>query len=397
MDLNNEFLLVGHNLSSQNNLTRNQSAVSTANTTDSQFLSTTTGKLFNNVSDTTSSTVRQKADTMNNVWLDTTNILDTVLFVCACVALIFNLSNIFIIIISKLYRKTTYKFFISQALSNALIALCLSMGYISAKYLSGDTKLILDIIVYNIYQIGSMACVLTYTAISADLFFQIILPFKYRSMALTFKVVLSSIWFIPVILTESIQVGITLHNKASNETFLVTYVRLQDNTLGYFNTGLAFVCLAVIICLNVAVLKTVYHSLKSNPREGKSSKKSTITIVAMVTTYIIFYLPNWILGIIFIFHYKSQILILASLTMYQRRFLISLLSNLKILNTVSDPLIYVLRINVIREIYKKILLKLKCCGHHQNTDVGRLTLTSDPGSRYRDSTRVSKISSVSQI
>ena len=397
MDLNNEFLLVGHNLSSQNNLTRNQSAVSTANTTDSQFLSTTTGKLFNNVSDTTSSTVRQKADTMDNVWLDTTNILDTVLFVCACVALIFNLSNIFIIIISKLYRKTTYKFFISQALSNALIALCLSMGYISAKYLSGDTKLILDIIVYNIYQIGSMACVLTYTAISADLFFQIILPFKYRSMALTFKVVLSSIWFIPVILTESIQVGITLHNKASNETFLVTYVRLQDNTLGYFNTGLAFVCLAVIICLNVAVLKTVYHSLKSNPREGKSSKKSTITIVAMVTTYIIFYLPNWILGIIFIFHYKSQILILASLTMYQRRFLISLLSNMKILNTVSDPLIYVLRINVIRETYKKILLKLKCCGHHQNTDVGRLTLTSDPGCRYRDSTRVNKISSVSQI
>ena len=203
-------------------------------------------------------------------------------------------------------------------------------------------------------------------------------------MGFTFKVALFLIWLIPMTLTACIQIGITLSQMAPNETFLTTYVRLGDNTLGYLNTGLALICLIVIIYLNIASLKAVYRSLQRNPRAGIGAKKSTITIIAMVSTYLIFYLPNWIGGIIFVLHYKYQVLILASLTMAQRRFLITCLSNLKILNTVSDPVIYVLRIDVIRDAYNKLTMKIKCCEHIHDTNVNNLEMTSDGGGLYRD-------------
>ena len=369
-------------------------------TNNCEIRSTTEAKL-STVSVTASSTTRPVFDTAASGWLYATDILDKSVFVCACVAFIFNLSNMFIILISKLYLKTTYQLFISQAVSNAVTALSMGMGYIYAHYFTGETKLIIAICSYNILQIGSMACVLTYTLISVELYYKIIQPFKHRYTVSTFKVALICIWLIPVILTESIQIGMTLSRMASNETFLVTYFRLQDNTLGYLNMGLALICLSVIIYLNVASLKAVYRSLQRNPRKGKGTKKSTITIIAMVSTYIVFYLPSWIVGIIFIFHYKSQILILDSLTMNQRRFLIACISNMKILNTVSDPVIYVLRINVIRDTYKKLIMKLKCCEQIQNTDVDKMT--SGPGSLYKDNsttsknTRVSVVSKVSEF
>ena len=346
-------------------------------TNNCEIRSTTGAKLFT-VSVTAYSTTRPVFDTAVSGWLYATDILDKSVFVCACVAFIFNLSNMFIIFISKLYLKTTYQLFISQAVSNAVTALSMGMGYIYVHYFTGEFKLIIAICSYNILQIGSMACV--------ELYYKIIQPFKHRYTVSTFKVALICIWLIPVILTESIQIGMTLSRMAPNETFLVTYFRLQDNTLGYLNMGLALMCLSVIIYLNVASLKAVYRSLQRNPRKGKGTKKSTITIIAMVSTYIVFYLPSWIVGIIFILQYKSQILFLDSLTMNQRRFLIACISNMKI---VSDPVIYVLRINVIRDTYKKLIMKLKCCEQIHNTDVDKMT--SGPGSLYKDNSTTSKI------
>ena len=351
--------------------------------TDDSNSSTTVSKLF------TSSPTIYFADETVSGWMQATDVLDSFVFVCACVALLFNLSNIVVIIMSKLYLKITYKLFISQAVSNAVTALSMGMTYIASHYFNGNSQLIIAISSYNILQIGSMACVLTYTFISLELYFQIILPFKHRYMGFTFKVALFLIWIIPMLLTESIQIGITLSKMESNETFLVTYVRLQDNTLGYLNTGLALICLIVIIYLNIALLKAVYRSLKSNPREGKGIKKSTITIITMVSTYIIFYLPSWVVGIIFVLHNKYKVLILASLTMHQRLFLVTCLSNLKILNTIADPVIYVLRINVIQDTYKKLVIKYVCCGQVTNTNTDSLKLTSTRGNIYRDNSTAS--------
>ena len=149
---------------------------------------------------------------------------------------------------------------------------------------------------YNIVQIGSMACVLTYTLISLEFYYKIILSFKHRYMRFTFKVALFLIGLIPVILTIGIQIGMILSQMAQNETFLITYVRLRDNTLGYLNTGLALICLIVIIYLNIASLKAGYRSLQSNPRAGIVAKNNNNYnhCYCMVSTYIIFYLPNWI-------------------------------------------------------------------------------------------------------
>ena len=341
----------------EDNLTHNNLTVFKANTIEDGENGSTTEAALITVSDSTSSTTRPVFDATASGWLYATDIMNKCVFVCACVAFILNLSNIFIIIISKLYLKTTYKLFISQAASNVVTALYYVVEYITAQYGTKETKLIIAICNYNIIQIGSMACVLNYTLISLELYCQIILPFRHRYMGFTFKVALFLIWLIPVILTESIQIGITLSQMAPNETFLITYVRLGDNTLGYLNTGLALICLIVIIYLNIASLKAVYRSLQSNPRVG--AKKSTITIIAMVSTYIMFYLPNWIGGIIFVLHYKYQVLILASLTMNQRLFLITCLSNCKILNAISDPVIYVLRLDMIRDTYKNRMMKLK--------------------------------------
>ena len=383
MDLSNGYNQ-GQDPSFTNKLIDNYSTVLTANSiTNGKNLSTTEAQLFA-ISNKSSSTKGPVFDAEASWWLYAIDILDKFVFACACFALIFNFSNIFIIIISKLHLKTTYKLFISQASSNIVTALSMGMGYISAYYFTGETKLVIAISSYNIVQIGSMACVLTYTLISLELYYKINLPFKHRYMGFTFKVALFLSWLIPVILTESIQIGITLSQMAPNETFLMTYVRLGDNTLGYLNTGLALICLIVIIYLNIASLKTVYRSLQSNPRDGRGKQKSTITIIAMVSTYIIFYLPNWIGGIIFVLHYKYQVLILASLTMAQRRFLVTCLSNLKILNTVSDPVIYVLRIHAIRNTYKKLIIKIKCCEHNHNTNVDNFEMTSNPGGLYRE-------------
>ena len=292
-------------------------------------------------------------------WLCAADVLEKFVFVCACVGLLFNLSNIMTIIISKLYQKTMYKLLISQAASNALTALAHGMARISLFFLEGNTEIIISICSYNIAQFGSMACALTYTLISLELYYKVIFPFKHRELGCTFNVALILIWIVPVILTESIQIVKPLTHMQPEETFVDVFVRLQDNTLGFINTGLALVCLIVIVYLNVVSLKAVHRSLRNKAHNGKSTKKSTITIVAMVTTYVIFYLPNWILGIFFILQHQSVIVFLPSLAPDQRIFLITCLSNLKLMNTISDPVIYVVRINAIRETYKRLIRKLK--------------------------------------
>ena len=292
-------------------------------------------------------------------WLCVADVLEKIVFVCACVGLLFNLSNIITIIISKLYQKTMYKLLISQAASNALTALAHGMARVSLFFLEGNTEIIINICSYNIAQIGPMTCAFTYTLLSLELYYKVILPFKHRELGYAFNVALILIWIVPVILTESIQIVKPLIHKQPEETFMEVFVRLQDNTLGFINTGLALVCLLVVVYLNVVSLKAVHRSLRNKAHEGKSTKKSTITIVAMITTYIIFYLPNWILGILFLLQHQSIIDFLPSLAPDQRIFLITCLSNLKIMNTISDPVIYVVRINAIRETYMRLIRKLK--------------------------------------
>lgn len=174
-------------------------------------------------------------------------------------------------------------------------------------------------------------------------------------------------WLFPLIVTETIQIGVALYSKRLNETYLDTYNRLRDNSLGYLNTCLAVVCLVVIFCLNLIVLRSVRLLLKRNRREGESLKRATVTILAIVVTYALFYLPSWVIGILFLLYYRFDIPILTSLTASQRRFIVVIFTNLKILNTVSDPIIYVMRISKIRNEYIRILLKFKWWGNRRNS------------------------------
>ena len=308
----------------------------------------------------------------DDVWVDLTKIFDTILFCLACAAVIFNLLNVWAIISAKLHLKMTYRLVISLSLSDVVIALVFCITYISKKYLVGETKTIVDMILFNIYHIGSMACVLTLTAVSADLFVQNILPYKYSTLHQVFKIFLAISWIVPIFLTEGVQVGVTLSNKWNNETFLDTYFRVRDNSLGYINFSLAVICLLIIIGLNLKTLRSVYKLLKRSPQEGQSLKKSAITILAIVVTYVLFYLPTWIVGILFVLHFRFRVLVLQSLTISQRSFLIAIFSQLKILNSLSDPLIYAFRISVIRKHYTK-LLRLKCWKLNYVSDVERNT------------------------
>ena len=123
-------------------------------------------------------------------WLCAVYVLRKIVFVCACVGLLFNLANIIIIIISNLYKKTMYKLFISQAASNAMTALTYVMAHISLLLLEGGspTELIIRICSYNIVHIGAMTCAFTYTVISLELYYKIILPFKHRESGCAFNV-----------------------------------------------------------------------------------------------------------------------------------------------------------------------------------------------------------------
>ena len=322
--------------------------------------STRYADLFSTTS-TTPSTAGLDFDEETSRLLYAADVIDYLSFVCACVGFLFNLSNIFIITISNLYKNIMYKLFISQAAANAIYALSDGLVRASFYFLKGDADLIIRFITNNLLHIGSMICALTYTLISLELYYKVILPFKHRGMGNTFNVALIFIWVIPIIVTGSYRIGIILSNMEPNETFLMTFSRLQDNTLAYINTGLALVCIIVIVYLNVDSLRAVCRSLRGKAREAKGTKKSTITIVAMVTTYFIFYLPNWIVGILFELEFKSKISILPVMTMGQMVFVNVFLSSLKVMNTIADPVIYVVRINRIRETYKRLRMKLKCC------------------------------------
>ena len=98
--------------------------------------------------------------------------------------------------------------------------------------------------------------------------------------------------------------------------------------------------------------------MKRSPGEGRSARKSAIVILAIVTTYVIFYTPSWLSGIAFILHYRFNVLVLESVSMNQRSFIVTLVTLLKMLNALADPLIYVFRIPEVRETYKNWVLKL---------------------------------------
>ena len=308
--------------------------------------------------DNLSTAVPDETGGEKDIWLSAANTMTTTEMFVACVAFLFNIANIFAIISSRLHYKITYRLLISLALADAIIALTYGFSDICDKVCSTDSIPVKKVIVYNIYQISSMSCEFTYAVISVDLFAQIILPFKYRYMKGCFKVVVILIWIVPVIVVEVIQIGITLSHMEGNETFLDAYFRLKDNTPFYINLGLTFVCFILIICLNLPVLCAVYRLMKRRPGEGRSARKSAIVIVAIVTSYVIFYTPSWLSGIAFLLHYCLDLPVLESYSMNQRQFITALVTLLKMLNTLVDPLIYVFRIQEIRKTYKNCILKL---------------------------------------
>ena len=315
-------------------------------------------------------------DSEEDIWLSAANTMTTTEMFVACVAFLFNTANIFAIISSRLHYKITYRLLISLALADAIIALTYGFSDICDKVCSTDSIPVKNVIVYNIYQISSMSCEFTYAVISLDLFAQIILPFKYRSMKGCFKVVLILIWIVPVIFVEGIQIGITLSHMEANEAFLDTYFRLKDNTLFYTNLGLTFVCFILIICLNLPVFCAVYSLMKRSPGEGRSARKSAIVIVAIVASYVIFYTPSWLSGIAFLLHYRFDVPVLESYSMNQRQFITALVTLLKMLNTLVDPLIYVFRIPEVRKTYKNCILRLR---NRNNPECGtRYTNNSAP-------------------
>ena len=176
------------------------------------------------------SNAKSTRDSKEDIWLTVAFRMQTTEIFDACMAFVFNLLNILAIASSRLHHRTTYRLLISLALADAIIVLSYGASDIYDIVCSVDTQPVKEIVVYNIYQISSMTCAFTYVTISVDLFAQIILPFKYRSMKGCFKVVLVVIWIVPVVVVESIQIGVTLIHMQANEALFDTYVRLRDNS-----------------------------------------------------------------------------------------------------------------------------------------------------------------------
>lgn len=144
-----------------------------------KYLATTVMMLFESI-----------PDEMDTTWLIATNVLHAGLYLCACVAFFFNILNIVAIASAGLYKKTTYQLLINLAASDIVISAFLGVRSISTRYFTGETQMIINIAVDNVYQAGSMACVLTYTIISVDLLVQNTLPFNYECLKKVFKIVL---------------------------------------------------------------------------------------------------------------------------------------------------------------------------------------------------------------
>ena len=125
-----------------------------------------------------------------------------------------------------------------------------------------------------------------------------------------------------------------------------------------------------LICLNLTVLCVVYRVMKRSPVEGRSARKSAIASVAIVTSYVIFYTPSWLSGIAFLLHYRFGVPVLESFSMNRRWFIIAMVTLLKMLNTLADPLIYVLRIPEVRKNTRIVYLS---CVTENNLHVERDT------------------------
>ena len=295
----------------------------------------------------------------DDIWLTAVYISNTVILLCSFIAFIFNIFNICAIVSSELYKKFTYSLVVSLSVSDSIIALHFAVYFFADNYVTGVTLWKYYIALYNIYQIGSMTCVLVLITISVDLLIQNLYPFKYLQLSRFGKVILVLNWAVVVTLVEVIQVGTTLFHRLEMESFVDAYLRLKDNTLGYINLVLATVGVLTLSVLNIKTLRMIYLLIQRTPGKTKSSTKSSITIFTIITTYIIFYVPGWVFGIMQVLIFRYKLDILSTLTHSQIVFIQDLCAQFKVLNSIADPVVYAVRISAIRIIYKKTLLKLK--------------------------------------
>ena len=121
---------------------------------DGENSTLTTNVLVDNLS----TAVPDETGGEKDIWLSAANTMTTTEMCIACVAFVFNIANIFAIISARLHHKNTYRLFISLALADAITAFAYGFSDICDKACSTDSIPVKEVIVYNIYQISSMAC-----------------------------------------------------------------------------------------------------------------------------------------------------------------------------------------------------------------------------------------------
>lgn len=289
-------------------------------------------------------------------------LIGTGTFAFALISLIFNVLSIYVIVSSHLCYKFSYVLILNLSVCDALLAITVISTLSMNVYLITAPTNILDVFwvllfVDYLFNIFSIASLLTVLLMSFELFFMVKYPLKHLRIFKQMRVKTATCIIVIVWVTSVLPGCINFIMFIVNLSTM-SVAELFDPTQAYYQwitIILAVLGFLTILLLNSAVLRIIYASHLKNPRERQTMKKATITVCLIITMYFLFYLPFWINTGIIIFDYLRNSAF--DLTFMQFYFLTLMFL---VVNTVCDPLIYAFRIPKIRKGFRKRLCKSGC-------------------------------------
>ena len=266
----------------------------------------------------------------------------------AAVSLVINLVNIIVITPTKLRKRLSYKLMLNLSISDAILDLVIVI-YVGTLKAGLTWSLTGFYIITCIFQISGLVSLWTLIMLSFELFIRIIYPLKYYRLTkmTSFRGIIFYVWIISVIPYISLDMTVAAFSVSTNET--VFHRAINDSfSPNCINSVCAILGVVLLLGLYAKIFRDIFLFTDRLQRLRTSLKRSAITICLVILAYVICFLPLWMYNFI-------EIIVGANLYINDMGFTIGCLSYiLYATNTFLDPVIYVFRIPIIRNVYLQL-------------------------------------------
>ena len=270
----------------------------------------------------------------------------------ATISLVINVLNVLVILPSKLRTRLSYRLVINLSVSDAILDLTMII-YVSSVKTGVIWSLTGFYCITCIFQIGGLVSLWTLIVLSFELFVRMMYPLKYFQLTkmTSFRGIIFYIWIISIIPYFTVDITVAAFTMASNETVFQRAIS-DDFRPNCINSVCAVIGLVVLLALYAQIFRDIFSFTERLQSIRISLKKSAVTICLVILVYFICFLPLWMYNFI-------QMIVGTDLSFNDTAFTIECLSYvLYALNTFFDPVIYSLRLPIIRNIYFKLWPKI---------------------------------------